>query len=110
MSLARSNGGEAAVNELEGKAEEAARLMSVLSNPKRLLALCQLVEGEKAAGRLADMVGLSPAALSQHLALMRAMNIVGTRRDGATVYYRLASPEARAVLETLYRVYCEPDG
>jgi DNA-binding transcriptional ArsR family regulator len=39
---------------------------------------------------------------------MRALRLVATRRDGQTIFYSLASPEVRALLETLYRVYCAP--
>jgi DNA-binding transcriptional ArsR family regulator len=93
---------------LEGKAEEASRLMTAMANAKRLMVLCHLLGGEKSVGELADIVGLSSAALSQHLGKMRALKLVGTKRDGQTIYYQLASREVREVLETLYRLYCQP--
>ncbi len=93
---------------LEAKAEEASRLLTAMANAKRLIVLCNLLEGEKSVGQLAEIVGLSAAALSQHLGKMRALSLVNTRRDGQTIYYRLASKEVREVLETLYRLYCEP--
>ena len=99
---------DAAFARLEAKAEAAARLLATLANPNRLLALCHLIEGEKSVGQLARLVGLSPTALSQHLTRMRDLALVETRRDGQTIHYRLASPEARAILETLDRVYCAP--
>jgi DNA-binding transcriptional ArsR family regulator len=40
---------------------------------------------------------------------MRALRLVETRRDGQTIYYRLASKEVTAILETLYALYCAPD-
>ncbi|CCE00332.1 metalloregulator ArsR/SmtB family transcription factor [Bradyrhizobium sp. STM 3809] len=91
---------------LEDKAEEAARLLSAMANPKRLMVLCNLIDAERAVGDLAEQVGLRQAALSQHLAMMRALDLVATRRDGQTIYYRLASHEVREVLQTLYRLYC----
>jgi DNA-binding transcriptional ArsR family regulator len=93
---------------LEAKAEEASRLMATMANTKRLMVLCHLLGGEKSVGELADIVGLSSAALSQHLGKMRALRLVGTKRDGQTIYYQLASREVREVLETLYRLYCQP--
>lgn len=99
-----------ALNAMEAKAEEAARLLSTLANAKRLMALCHLVEGEKSVGDLAELIGLAPSALSQHLARMRDLRLVETRRDGQTIYYRLASAEVTAILETLYRLYCAPAG
>jgi len=96
------------VSEMVEKAEEAARLLSALANGKRLMALCHLLEGEKSVGHLAELVELAPAALSQHLAKMRDLRLVETRRDGQTIYYRVASGEVLAILETLYRLYCAP--
>ncbi len=94
--------------DLEAKAETAARLLATLANAKRLMALCHLLRGEKSVGRLAELVDLSPTALSQHLARMRDLDLVETRREGQTIYYRLASAEVAAILETLYRLYCAP--
>ncbi|MCP3463283.1 MULTISPECIES: helix-turn-helix transcriptional regulator [unclassified Bradyrhizobium] len=97
---------ETAAVALEEKAEEASRLLTAMANAKRLMVLCNLLDGERSVGDLADLVGLSSAALSQHLGKMRALDLVTTRRDGQTIYYRLASPEVREVLQTLYRLYC----
>ncbi|MDA9405557.1 MULTISPECIES: ArsR/SmtB family transcription factor [unclassified Bradyrhizobium] len=94
---------------LEAKADEASRLLTAMGNPKRLLVLCNMLDGEKSVGELADIAGLSSAALSQHLGKMRALSLVKTRREGQTIYYSLASREARLVLETLYRLFCAPD-
>ena len=79
-----------------------------MANAKRLLVLCHLVEGERSVGDLAAIAGLSQSALSQHLAKMRLQGLVKTRRDAQTIFYSLASHEVRAVLETLYAIYCSP--
>lgn len=97
-----------AIVALDAKAEQASRLLAVMANAKRLMVLCNLLDGEKSVGELAEIVDLSQAALSQHLGKMRALELVETRRDGQTIYYRLASKEVREVLETLYRLYCAP--
>lgn len=93
---------------LDSRVEEAARLLTTLANAKRLMALCHLLEGEKAVGQLAELVGLAPAALSQHLAKLRDLRLVATRREGQTIHYRLASPEVAAILATLHSLYCAP--
>lgn len=87
---------------------DASRLLGALANGRRLMALCHLHDGEKSVGELAGLVGLAPAALSQHLARMRALRLVATRREGQTIYYRVASDEVRAMLDTLHRLYCAP--
>lgn len=94
---------------LEASAEQASRLLAAMANGKRLLVMCHLLEGEKSVGQLAEIVGLSVAALSQHLGKMRALDLVKTRREAQTIHYRLASDEVREVLATLYRLYCAPD-
>lgn len=89
-------------------AEEAAELLGAMANPKRMLVLCKLLEGERSVGDLAEVAGLSQAALSQHLGKMRVLGLVSTRREAQTIYYRLASDNVRAVLKTLYAIYCGP--
>lgn len=91
---------------LEGKAEQAARLLAALGQTKRLMALCRLVDNEMSVGALAEAVGLGHSALSQHLARLRDLGIVATRRDGQTIYYRLASEDARRLISVLYDIYC----
>ncbi|CAH2601983.1 Transcriptional activator HlyU [Rhodovastum atsumiense] len=96
---------------LEAKAAEAARLLRLLANERRLLVLCHLVgAGEMTVGALADVVGLSQSALSQHLARLRADGLVATRKEAQTVFYRLADRKAAQVLTVLRDLYCPPEG
>jgi DNA-binding transcriptional ArsR family regulator len=92
---------------MEARAEEAARLLSALGQSKRLMALCYMMEQERSVGSLAEAVGLGQSALSQHLARLRDLGLVTTRRDGQTIYYRLASDNARRLIELLYELYCK---
>jgi DNA-binding transcriptional ArsR family regulator len=92
--------------ELAGKADDAAALLSAMSNSKRLMILCNLVPGEMPVGALAEEVGLSQSALSQHLAKLRARQLVKTRRDAQTIYYSVASEDVLEVLRTLYGIFC----
>jgi DNA-binding transcriptional ArsR family regulator len=55
-------------------------------------------------------LGMSQSALSQHLAVLRRMRLVQVRRSAQSIYYRLAGREVAAILETLYGIYCAPDG
>jgi DNA-binding transcriptional ArsR family regulator len=77
-----------------------------MSNPARLMVLCQLAGGEKSVGELEGAVDLSQSGLSQHLALLRRERIVVTRRSGQTIFYSFASAEAAAVMRTLYALFC----
>lgn len=90
------------------KAGEAAALLKALAHEARLMVLCQLLDGEHAAGALQAGSGLSQSALSQHLARLREDGLVATRRDAQTIYYRLADPKVARVLDTLAAIYCPP--
>lgn len=94
--------------EMARHAEQAADLLKALAHPARLLVLCRLVEGEAAVGELQPLVGLSQSALSQHLATLREMELVTTRRESQTIYYALAEGPAIGVLDALYAAYCMP--
>lgn len=87
-------------------ADEATALLKALANRNRLLLLCQLAEGERSVGELADRLQLRESAVSQQLMLLRKDRLVAPRRDGQTIYYRLASPAAAKVIETLYAIFC----
>jgi DNA-binding transcriptional ArsR family regulator len=94
---------------LRERAAEAARLLRLLANEKRLLVMCHLVgAGEMNVGDLADTIGLSQSALSQHLAKLREDGLVATRREAQTIWYRLADAKAARLLEVLRDLYCRP--
>lgn len=92
--------------ELQSRALRAASLLKAMSNPVRLLVLCQLAEGEKSVGELEQVAEVSQSALSQHLALLRQRGLVSARRAGQSMFYSLDGPEAPALLAALYEVYC----
>lgn len=92
----------------ELKAGEVADVLKALANGRRLMVLCKLVEhGERTVGDLAQDVGLSQSALSQHLAKMRDEGLVTFRRESQTLWYRIADPRAETLLATLYQLYCQ---
>ena len=89
-------------------AQAACALMKVLSNPDRLMLLCELADGERNVGELEEALGIVQPTLSQQLAVLRSEGLVNTRRDGKNSYYQIASPQALAVMQVLYTQYCEP--
>lgn len=91
--------------ELLPVSQPAVRLLSALANQKRLMIMSYLFQGELSVNTLAQKVQLSQSALSQHLAKLRAVGIVSTRRDGQTIYYKSVSDDAKAVVEALCKVY-----
>ncbi len=93
---------------MQSAADEASELLKALANRHRLLILCQLIEQERSVGELAEFLGIRDSTVSQHLAVLRRDGLVAARRDGQTIWYSISSAPARALVETLYRVYCAP--
>lgn len=93
---------------MEAAADSASDLLKALANRHRLLIVCQLIDGERSVGDLAEFLGLRDSTVSQHLALLRKDGLVVARRDAQTIYYSIASDPAREILTALYRVYCTP--
>ncbi|PYE87080.1 ArsR/SmtB family transcription factor [Phyllobacterium leguminum] len=91
--------------DLVANADQAAGFLSALANNKRLLILCELLKNEMSVGNLAKTVNLSQSALSQHLAKLRALNLVTTRRDAQTIYYVVSSQRIELMLATLDSLY-----
>lgn len=92
---------------LQQGAGQAAALLRSVGNERRLLVLCLLIEhGELAVGQLLEQVDLSPSALSQHLAKMRAEGLIDYRRQAQTLYYRITNPAVTELVATLKRLYC----
>ncbi|MBE0582058.1 ArsR/SmtB family transcription factor [Devosia sp.] len=94
------------IEKMEANADQATRLLTAMANSKRLLILCNLLDGEMNVTELGEKVGLGQSPLSQHLSKLRAWDFVKTRRDGQQVYYSVASEAVREVLTTLYGIYC----
>lgn len=89
-------------------AQQACALMKVLSNPDRLMLLCELADGERNVGQLEEALGIVQPTLSQQLAVLRTEEVVKTRRDGKNIYYQIASAQALAVMQVLYTQFCTP--
>ena len=70
-----------------------AEICKTLANPKRLEIINFLREGEGSAGGVRLKTGLLKVNLSQHLSLMRFKRIIKTRKEGLTVYCRIANPK-----------------
>jgi len=97
----------AALKKLAKQAGDAAQLLKLLGNEKRLLVLCFLAaRGEMTVGELVDVVKLSQSALSQHLGKLRAEGLVTFRRASQTLHYCVADKRALRVLQVLKEIYC----
>jgi DNA-binding transcriptional ArsR family regulator len=97
------------IEEFSGNVDQASALMKVLANPSRLLLLCLLSEGEKNVSELEEMMKLRQPSLSQQLSRLREDELVETRRDGKSIYYRLSSDDALQVVGLLHSLFCGRD-
>jgi DNA-binding transcriptional ArsR family regulator len=95
------------LDRMVGNAKRASDFLKALAHETRLMILCILAEGEKSVSDLEDLLSLRQPTVSQQLARLRADGMVSTRRDGKTIYYNLASDEARIVIGAIYDVFCK---
>lgn len=106
---AAKNIGTAASGMVE-KAQSASHLLKALANENRLLLLCLLTQGERSVTELETTLSLRQPTVSQQLARLRADDLVVQRRQGKTIYYSLASKEARRIIKVLDKLFrfCTP--
>lgn len=87
-------------------AEQATRLLKSMANRNRLMMLCMLVDSELSVGELTRRTGLGQAAASQHLAVLRRSELVATRKQSQTVYYRLSAGIVGEMIKLLHSEFC----
>jgi ArsR family transcriptional regulator len=93
-------------DELRASANKATALMKVMANPDRLMLLCQLSQGEKSVGELEEILDIRQPTLSQQLTVLREAELVATRREGKSIFYRISSQSALAVMQVLSHQIC----
>jgi ArsR family transcriptional regulator, virulence genes transcriptional regulator len=93
-------------SELRKNAGVASEFLKTLSNPSRLIILCQLAEGEKSVSELAELLDERQPTVSQQLARLRSERLVYARRDGQQVFYSLASEQVRSLITALHATFC----
>jgi ArsR family transcriptional regulator len=84
-----------------------AEMCKVFSHPKRLELINVLRGKEMSVGELGEKLGLAPANLSQHLAMMRERHILASRREGNMVYYRITNPQILEAFDLLREILFE---
>ncbi|WP_301101926.1 metalloregulator ArsR/SmtB family transcription factor [Propionivibrio sp.] len=95
------------IESMRAAAVQATSALRTLANPDRLLLLCQLTQGEKSVGELADLLGIVQPTLSQQLGVLRQEEMVETRRVGKQIYYSVKDQKVLTILNQLYSLYCE---
>ena len=88
----------------EASRTHAASVARALADPKRLCVLERLAAGERSVSDLSRDIGCQVPNMSQHLAVLRSSGLVTARRDGTTVYYRLADPRVLEAYKLIQRI------
>ncbi len=97
---------ELTVEAMREAAGSATAMLRVLANEDRLLLLCQLTQGEACVSDLEELLGIRQPTLSQQLGVLRAEEMVSTRREGKKIFYQLCDERVVSVLKTLHGLYC----
>lgn len=94
------------LDSMRAAASRTCGMLKTLSNPDRLLLLCQISQGERCVSDLEEALDIHQPTLSQQLGVLRDEGLVNTRREGKRIYYSMASKEALAVMQVLYDQFC----
>ena len=94
------------LHELAPRAAEAEAFLKAMANRHRLMIMCELHKGERSVTAIQQAIGLSQSSLSQHLARLRADDLVSTRRASQTIYYSLGNANVSRLIGLLYELYC----
>jgi DNA-binding transcriptional ArsR family regulator len=86
-------------------ANEAVAFLKELGNPKRILMLCILSQGERSVSEFEHLLGLPQGNASQHLARMRYSGLVESRRKGKAMYYNITSSKVQIIIGALHEAF-----
>ena len=95
---------EATLSSADALRDRSAAIAKALADAKRLCVVERLADGERSVSDLSRDVGCQVPNMSQHLAVLRSAGIVATRREGSTIFYRLADPNVLEVYRLLQQV------
>ena len=84
-----------------------ANMSKVFASPARLKIMDILRTGERPVGELVESLGLSQPNISQHLAVLRANDIVASRKEGTTIYYRAANKKIYEAFDIIEKMIIE---
>ncbi len=91
---------------LDINAATTANYLKLIANERRLMILCLLAaKGEATVSFLSQSISLGQSAMSQHLARLRADNLVDYRKEGQMAFYRIADEKVEALLLTLQDIF-----
>ncbi len=81
-------------------------ILKSIAHPIRLKILCFLMEGEKTVGEIEKEFGSSISNISQHLTVLRKMDLIKRRKEANFMYYSIKDTKMNQLLSTLKHLYC----
>ena len=84
--------------------ERQAQICKAFAHPGRLRMLDLLGHGERRVAELQQALGISKTSISQHMAVLKSVGVLSTRREGKQVYCSLAMPEVKQACQLIRRV------
>jgi len=94
------------LDKMADNAVRASNFLKAISHEGRLMILCHLASGEKSVTELEELLSARQAAVSQQLSRLRLEGLVVPRRDGKTIFYRLADDRPKQIMEVVYDLFC----
>ncbi|MFQ5976300.1 MAG: ArsR/SmtB family transcription factor [Candidatus Hydrothermarchaeales archaeon] len=84
-----------------------AEICKIFTSPKRLEIIDLLQNEERSVSELLASTGLSQSNVSQHLGVLKERGVVATRREGNTIFYRIANPKILEACRLMREVLLE---
>ena len=84
--------------------ERQARICKAFAHPGRLQILDLLGSGEKGISDMQSALGISKTGMSQHIAILKSVGVITTRRNGKQIYCSLAMPEVKQACQLIRKV------
>jgi len=84
----------------------AAEMLKGMAHNLRLLMICHIGAEEKSVLELAEYLGTSQSNVSQHLAKLRNLGILNSRRAANQIFYSVKNPEILELIKTMQKVFC----
>jgi ArsR family transcriptional regulator, virulence genes transcriptional regulator len=84
-----------------------ADISKAFSDPKRLMIIAELRDGEKSVGELVEALEITQAVISRELGILRTRGVVRPRRDGNSIYYSVTNPRICEACDIVHEVLLE---
>jgi len=92
---------------LFSQCDQVSQVMKSLSHPIRLKILCSTIDAEQGVNALSEICDVSQSAMSQFLKRMKTEGLLESRREGTSIFYRIADKKLLKLLAAVRDIYCK---